>query len=191
MYLAPKELLLELTSHHRIHAIHGPSTATCHGLQEEVGVFPTSATSLDPGVYIPCGAVAFRRWYWSCSMAPTGLSSQQPPGLPLIIIRLLLLVIPVGKQPQAALIQSSRSDDGMAAPATSEPDMAVDVTTICRATYCLWTLEMILLTNRSMVQGGDDQNQSRSGIWSFFEDFRGHWLLILLGIAPFATMGAV
>jgi hypothetical protein len=91
-------------------------------------------------------------------MAPTGLSSQQPPGLLLIIIRPLLLVIPVGKQPQAALIQSSRSDDGMAAPATSEPEMAVDVTTICRATYCLWTLEMILLTNRSIVQGGYDQN---------------------------------
>jgi hypothetical protein len=99
-------------SHDRIHVIHGPSTATCHGLD----VFPTSATSLDPGVYIPFGAVAFRWWYWSCTMAPTGLSSQQPLGLPLIIIR--LLVIPVGKQPQAALIQSSRSDDGMAAPAT-------------------------------------------------------------------------
>jgi hypothetical protein len=69
--------------------------------------------------------------------------------------------------------------------------MAVDVTTICGATYCLWTLEMSLLTNRSMVQAGYDQNRSSSGIWSFFEDFRGHRLLILLGIAPFATLGTV
>jgi hypothetical protein len=97
----------------------------------------------------------------------------------------------VGKQQQAALIQSSRSDDGMAAPATSEPEMAVDVTTICRATYCLWTLGMILLTNKYMVQGGYDQNRSSSGIWSSFVDFHGHWLLILLGIALFTMMGAV
>jgi hypothetical protein len=178
-------------SHDRIHAIHGPSTATCHGLQEEVGVCPTSATSLDPGGYLPFGAVAFRWWYWSCTMAPTGLSSQQPPPLPIIIIRPLLVLIPVGKQQQAALIQSSRSDDGMAAHATSEPEMAVDVTTICRATYCLWTLGMILLTNRYMVQGGYDQNRRSSGIWSSFVDFHGHWLLILLGIALFAMMGAV
>lgn len=175
-------------SHDRIHAIHGPSTATCHGLQEEVGVCPTSATSLDLGGYLPFRAVVFRWWYWSCTMAPTGLSSQQPPPLPIIIIRPLLVLIPVGKQQQAALIQSSRSDDGMAAYATSEPEMAVDVTTICRATYCLWTLGMILLTNRYMVQGGYDQNQRSSGIWSSFVDFHGHWLLILLGIALF--MGA-
>jgi len=108
--------------------------------------------------------------------------------LPIIIIRPLLLVVPVGKQQQAALIQSSRSDDGMAAHATSEPEMAVDVTTICRATYCLWTLGMILLTNRYMVQGGYDQNRRSTGIWSSFVDFHGHWLLILLGIALF--MGA-
>ncbi|CAM6010258.1 unnamed protein product [Sphagnum balticum] len=94
-------------------------------------------------------------------MAPTGLSSQQPPRLPLIVIRPLLLVVPVGKQQQAALTQSSRSDDGMAAPATY------------------------------MVQGGYDQNRSSSDIWSFLVDFRGHWLLILLGIALFTTMGAV
>jgi hypothetical protein len=42
-----------------------------------------------------------------------------------------------------------------------------------------------------MVQGGYDQNRSSSDIWSFFVDFRGHWLLILLGIALFTTMGAV
>jgi hypothetical protein len=90
----------------------------------------------------------------------------------------------------SADIESSRSDDGMAAHATSEPEMAVDVTTICRATYCLWTLGMILLTNRYMVQGGYDQNRSSSGVWSSFVDFRGHWLLILLGSALFAMMCA-
>jgi hypothetical protein len=42
-----------------------------------------------------------------------------------------------------------------------------------------------------MVQGGYDQNRSSSGIWSSFVDYRGHWFLILLGIALFAMMGAV